>query len=423
MKPMIVRSLLAAAIGIALAAPAFADGTPKAVEQEFTWVERGADAAAPAANANAAEAAAEAEAARAELRAAREELRALTRRIAELSVRAGASEAPRAMAFRYLSNPDRAMIGVVLGESSGKSGGVALAAVTPGGPADKAGLRAGDRVVAINGKPVAGGDGAVRAAQALIGELKAGDAVRLAIERDGKRQELTATAERRESWDWPSFAEGFAPLPPDFERNVQVIVERGMADAENARELAEEARALAQEHAGEARAHHRSAAEAQVLAREAQMSALGELRRIVISKGGGFFDLRLADINPALGKYFGASEGVLVLDKDPASLAPIQPGDVILSIGGERTESSRDVMRALAARAEQPAVNVEVMRERKRQVLVVDVPAGSDFDVMFPAPPAPPAPPSPPARAPKAAPPAPPAPPSPPARPAPTAMI
>jgi membrane-associated protease RseP (regulator of RpoE activity) len=412
MKPLIVRSLLAAAVGLALAAPACADGTPKAVEQEFTWVESGAAAAAPPANA------AEAEAARAELRAAREELRALTRRIAELSVRAGASEAPRAMAFRYLSNPDRAMIGVVLGAWREKSGGVVLAAVTPGGPADKAGLRAGDRVMAINGKPVGGGDGAVRAAQDLIGELKAGDAVRLAIERDGKRQELTATAERRESWDWPSFAEGFAPLPPDFERNVQVIVERGMAEAENARELAEEARALAQEHAGEARAHHRSAAEAQVLAREAQMNALGELRRIVISKGGGFFDLRLADVNPALGKYFGASDGVLVLDKDPASLAPLQPGDVILSIGGERTESSRDVMRALAARAEQPAVNVEVMRDRKRQVLVVDVPAGSDFDVMFPAPPAPP---SPPARAPKAAPPAPPSPPAPPARPAPPA--
>lgn len=398
--------LLALAIGVALASPAVADGTPRAAA--------GADAAADAA------------AAREELRAAREELREVTRRIAEISARLGTAEAPRAMAFRYLSDPERAMIGVVFGEGDGD--GVRLAAVTPGGPAEKAGLRSGDRVLTVNGKPVRDGDAG--SARELVGPLKAGDTVTLGIERDGKRQDIVATAERRESWDWPSFAEGIGALPLELDRNVQVIIERNAEASARAGEWAERARVMAEGQAAMAQRQAEMAGrQAEMAARQGAMAAeraakqqaLGELRRIVIGGGGGFFDLRLADVNPALGKYFGTEDGVLVLDKDAGSLQPIQPGDVILSVGGERTDSSRDVMRALSQRADQAGVNVEVMRDRKRQVLVVDVPKGSDFDVLFPLPPMSPLPPGPPEPpGPKAAPPAPPAPPPPPG-PAPSA--
>src|SRR5690349_5818082 len=79
--------------------------------------------------------------ARAELDRARSDLRDATRRIAELSAKVGESQGNRAYAFEYLMDEKRAMIGVVFGADER---GAIVSAVTPGGPAEKAGLRAGD---------------------------------------------------------------------------------------------------------------------------------------------------------------------------------------------------------------------------------------------------------------------------------------
>jgi S1-C subfamily serine protease len=67
--------------------------------------------------------------------------------------------------------------------------GVVVASVTAGTPAEAAGLRAGDIIVAFNGKPV------TSAAQLVnrLDEQKMGDTVRLTVQRDGKPVELTAT--------------------------------------------------------------------------------------------------------------------------------------------------------------------------------------------------------------------------------------
>jgi S1-C subfamily serine protease len=67
--------------------------------------------------------------------------------------------------------------------------GVVVANVTPGTPAEAAGLRAGDIIVGFNGKPV------TSAAQLVnrLDEQKVGDTVRLTVQRDGKPVDLTAT--------------------------------------------------------------------------------------------------------------------------------------------------------------------------------------------------------------------------------------
>jgi hypothetical protein len=67
--------------------------------------------------------------------------------------------------------------------------GVRLAGVTPGSPAEKAGLREGDVIVEWNGKPVAD----VKGYSDLLYSCKPGDAIKVAYERDGKRTSANAT--------------------------------------------------------------------------------------------------------------------------------------------------------------------------------------------------------------------------------------
>ena len=67
--------------------------------------------------------------------------------------------------------------------------GVAVAKVTPGLPAAAAGLRPGDVIVAVDGKPVTSAPQLVN----RLDEHKVGDTIRLTVQRDGKPAELTAT--------------------------------------------------------------------------------------------------------------------------------------------------------------------------------------------------------------------------------------
>ncbi len=340
---------------------------------------------------------------RAELRQAQEQLREVTRRIAELSAKLGAADADRAYAFQYLVNPRRAMLGVVLGSEGDV---VTLSAVTPGGPADKAGLRAGDRIVAINGKDVIAsaksapgavsraiqGENQVEAARSLIGELQPGQSVDITYERDGKRANAKVAAERRESWNWPMLnsqlgaLRGLEPLTIDLrgsevpgERHIEIIARRAADAADVARDAAKIAH-------GEVRA-------AEGMTRE--------LSRMMVFRSGGLFDLKLAEVNPELGRYFGADEGVLVLDKGE-EFAELKRGDVILAVGGERAQSVSGVMRALGSARAGDAINVQVMRDKRREVVTITAPDQGKFDVLWrdaplpPTPPAAPAPPQPP---------------------------
>jgi serine protease Do len=69
-------------------------------------------------------------------------------------------------------------------KASGASEGVFVDEVTPGGPSEKAGLKAGDVIVGINGKPVHTGDSLVDTVTAT----PVGDTVNIAVLRDGKHQ-------------------------------------------------------------------------------------------------------------------------------------------------------------------------------------------------------------------------------------------
>jgi serine protease Do len=74
----------------------------------------------------------------------------------------------------------------VLLRSFGAEQGVVIGAVQSGGPAERAGLRQGDVIVAINGQPVKNGDELV----AKVSDTPVGDSVTIRFLRDKKSQEL-----------------------------------------------------------------------------------------------------------------------------------------------------------------------------------------------------------------------------------------
>src|SRR5262249_55506936 len=80
-------------------------------------------------------------------------------------------------------------LGARVSPAAGGGGGILVREVTPGGPAARAGLKAGDRIVRL-------GDEQVRDVEAFLRAVatgRPGDRVGLAILRDGREQGLAVT--------------------------------------------------------------------------------------------------------------------------------------------------------------------------------------------------------------------------------------
>jgi S1-C subfamily serine protease len=69
-----------------------------------------------------------------------------------------------------------------------------IGSTRPNGPAEKAGLKAGDLIVKMAGKKVLN----IYDYMGVLGELKAGDVVDVEVVRDGKPMKFTATMTKRE---------------------------------------------------------------------------------------------------------------------------------------------------------------------------------------------------------------------------------
>ena len=339
------------------------------------------------------------EAARGELSEMREQMRELSRKMAELSNQVGEG-GPRSYAFRYIGDPDRAMIGVVLGMEDEH---VTVGAMTPDGPAARAGLRGSDVLIAIDHQPIAAKTTleSVQKANSLLGNLKEGQKVTIDYLRDGKKGSVTLAAERREAWSWPQLMNEDPEhpfLPKNFDRRIQAEVERAQREAERA-----------------SSAQVRKAIE--TARRETQKAARSG--RMFLSMP--WWGLNLAPLNAELGHYFGTDKGVLVIAADEGSLPGIRGGDVITSIAGEPVGRPEDALRALRDQPSGKDVPIKLLRDRKTLALNMKAPEfNSIFNLHMPPPPEPPTPPEPAAPpsarvpAPPAAPPAPAAPPTPP---------
>ena len=100
--------------------------------------------------------------------------------------------APQLIAAGKVTNSGRAALGVTVetvANAGGLPAGVGVVSVMKGGPADQAGIRAGDVIHAVNGQPT----NSVTELQSVLAGLKPGDQVRVRLSRNGTQSTVTAT--------------------------------------------------------------------------------------------------------------------------------------------------------------------------------------------------------------------------------------
>ncbi len=285
---------------------------------------------------------------RAKLEEARKRLDEAAREVAELSTQLG-GEVNRTMIIER-GGPRRAMLGVQV--DNAKEGARVLS-VSPGGPAEEAGIKDGDIIVAIDGKTI-GGDNAGRAVVDEMRNVKADQKVKVVVLRNGKKH------------DYLVVARPFA-MPGRRVFNMQ-LPEGAVAGAFG------EGVVPGPAGPGFPQVYH--------------------FRRFM---QGEFEGLELASITPKLGAYFGTNSGVLVVQAPRNDALKLEDGDVIQAIDGRKPEDGAHALRILRSYKPGEKLNLNVLRQRKPVTLAITMPDSPDpmdpFEIAVPGiPPAPPAP-------------------------------
>ncbi len=267
------------------------------------------------------------EEARREYQNAQEALREAARKVARLS----ADLTPaRGYAFRFLNNANRAMLGISIANTDADAdhSGVLINSVSPGGPADSAGLQSNDVLLAINdvrlddlGQDDFGLDNPSNMVLEVMSELEPGDEVIVEYVRDGVIDEAVVIAERRVPLS-------FAPVAP--------------------------------------------------IAPPAPIAPAAPLLRSrgAFFHGFGSFSagLELVELNSDLGRYFGTSSGLLVINVPDDFPADVLAGDVLKSIDGREPTDPHHAFRILQSYEQGELVTLELLRDRDELDISFEVP-------------------------------------------------
>lgn len=237
--------------------------------------------------------------------------------------------------FSFSDN--RGRIGVIVDTRANTAGdkvGARIEGITPGGPAEKAGLKAGDVITRFNGTALGGvaaeddeDSGPGMKLIELARELDPGDTVQVEYRRGTEAaKKLTLVAENLggDLMRVPGMGAMKEWTGPDFPHFGPGDIELGMGFR---------------------------------------------------TPWGG---IELVKLNPELGEYFGTREGVLVVSAPADSSLALKGGDVILTIGGRKPTSPMQAMRILRTYEPGESVAIEVMRKQKRVTVTWKVPENED---------------------------------------------
>ena len=91
--------------------------------------------------------------------------------------------------------------------------------------------------------------------------------------------------------------------------------------------------------------------------------------------GSAWGELELVELNEGLGRYFGTDTGLLVVNAPESDAFELQDGDVIQSIDGREPKDVRHAMRILSSYQAGEALELGIMRDKKKRTLEIEVPA------------------------------------------------
>lgn len=265
------------------------------------------------------------------LEEAQRQLEEAAREMAELGIQADSD----IEIFRHIRGGARkAMLGINIGVDDGGSGaGVMVEGVTPGGPADQAGLKAGDVITKVGDTSLSSESSRAsnRKLLALMRDVEPGQDVKLVYQRDGKSQEASVRTKAADAMAFGFVTDGnrnvrFGPRGPN-EWKMEII-EDGMAP-----------------HA---------------------------------PMGGEFFrrwaGMEMVSLTPELGEYFGSDKGLLVVRAPGQKDIDIHDGDVILEIDGRTPDSPAHATRILRSYQPGEKMTVQLIRKKKKTKVEITLP-------------------------------------------------
>ncbi len=85
--------------------------------------------------------------------------------------------------------------------------------------------------------------------------------------------------------------------------------------------------------------------------------------------GSPLAELELAPLNPELGQYFGASSGVLVVSVPKDAGLSLKGGDVVLAVDGRKPASPSQLLRILRSYERGENFKMEILRKQKRETV------------------------------------------------------
>lgn len=249
-----------------------------------------------------------------------------------------------------MQHTSRPSLGLVVDVRAGPTDsiGARIESVTPGGPADRAGIRSGDIIVRFDGRSlldppnVRGAAPSPQSGPALrliihTTQLAPNDTVPMQVRR-GKnvRNVRVVTEPSRTATYWRQ------PLPSGDDRSVTEL-----------RQKIEMMRSPEPGVVGE-------------MPSGAVAHAVPDRMFFLMSP---LANLQLAPLNEELGRYFGTGEGILVISAPKTSGLRLRGGDVILKVDGRIPSSPIHLLRILQSYDPQEGVKLDILRNRKKETL------------------------------------------------------
>lgn len=330
-----------------------------------------------------------------ELNHTRRQLQETAREIARVNREVARARADHHANDHVVRSSSRPVIGVILGDADEQ--GVKILGVSPDGPAERAGIKKGDVIIAVEGRKLTSFQSSGDARDGLriaLREIEADKPLKVSIQRDTKTLYLTLVPEVREPMSWQSVTrfpsapraprvaaapnQPKAPQAPERVISVERIVVPEIDTVEMTIQI-EQMRAEIEK--------RRALREAGMLEPdegewELEFHELSELGNYALQDANVWFGLpmaqglRLAEIDPELGEYFKTDRGVLVLKAKSDNDLKLKSGDVILQVGKTRVDSPADFMRALRSLDSGDELLMEIKRNRKNRTLKTVMPEG-----------------------------------------------